>query len=187
MRRRSAPPSNPSENPAGSPSSSEPVFLVVGHLQRPHGVNGEIRMDIRTDFPERLRKGQTVYLGEEHTPITLTGLRSADTALLIRLEGVADRDQAALLRGKDISVQANSLPSLPEGEYYHHQLLGMQVVDEAGQTLGMLEEIIETGANDVYLVKSAEGVEQLLPAIAEVVLTVDVENRRMTVRPQTWN
>jgi 16S rRNA processing protein RimM len=161
--------------------------LVVGRLQRPHGVNGEIRMDIRTDFPERLSKGRTVYLGEEHTPVVLTGVRSADTVLLVRLEGVADRDQAALLTGKEVSVQAGSLPSLPEGDYYHHQLMGIQVVDESGQELGALEQIIETGANDVYVVKSADGKELLLPAIADVILSVDVENRRMAVRPQSWD
>jgi 16S rRNA processing protein RimM len=156
-------------------------------LQRPHGVNGEIRMDIRTDFPERLTEGHTVYLGEEHMPVILTGVRSADKVLLVRLEGVADRDQAALLTGKEISIQASSLPSLPEGEYYHHQLMGIQVVDESGQELGALEQIIETGANDVYVVKSADGKEQLFPAIADVILSVDLENRRMTIRPQSWD
>jgi 16S rRNA processing protein RimM len=144
-------------------------------------------MDIRTDFPERLHKGRTIYVGEEHSPVQLTGVRTADTALLIRLEGIADRDQAALLCGKEVSIQASSLPSLPDGEYYHHQLIGIQVVDEQGGELGTLEQIIETGANDVYVVKSAEGQEQLFPAIADVILNVDVENRRMTIRPQTWD
>ncbi len=161
--------------------------MVVGRLLRPHGVTGEIRMDIQTDFPERLRKGRTVYLGPEHYPVVLAAVRTAEKALLIRLEGIADRDQAALLRGKEVAVQADSLPKLPEGQYYHHQLLGLQVVDESGQALGVLDQILETGANDVYVVKPLEGPELLLPAIADVVQAVDLENRRMTVRPQSWD
>lgn len=187
MKRRSKPASDPAENNAGSPASSEPVFLVVGRLQRPHGVYGEIRMDVRTDFPERLHKGATLYLGAEHWPVKLAGLRSADKALLIRLEGIEDRDQAALLRGKEVAIQADSLPRLPEGEYYHHQLIGLRVVNETGEELGVLDQILETGANDVYLIKSEEGAELLLPAIADVILSVDLENRRMVVRPQSWD
>jgi 16S rRNA processing protein RimM len=187
MRRRGTSPSNPDETKSGSPSSSEPVFLVVGRLVRAHGVNGEIRMEVKTDFPERLRKGRTVYLGEEHWPVKLAGVRAADQALLIRLEGITDREQAALLRGKEVAVQAESLPKLPEGQYYHHQLIGIQVVDESGQELGVLDQILETGANDVYVIKPQEGPELLLPAIADVIQSVDIENRRMTVRPQTWD
>ena len=187
MKRRSDPSSSPSENNAGSPDSREPVFLVVGRLQRPHGVTGEIRMEIRTDFPERLRKGRTVYLGPEHYPVKLAAVRTADAALLIRLEGISDRDQAGLLRGKEVAVQADSLPNLPEGQYYHHQLIGLQVVDESGQDLGVLDQILETGANDVYVIKPAEGPELLIPAIEEVIQAVDLKKGRMTVRPQSWD
>ncbi len=186
MKRRSASPANLDQGNSGSRPSSEPVFLVVGRLLRPHGVDGEIRMEVLTDFPERLRKGRRVYLGAEHRPVKLAGVRGADHALLIRLEGIADRDQAELLRGKEVAIQTESLPSLPEGEYYHHQLIGLQVVDETGTDLGALDQILETGANDVYLVKTRDGAELLLPAIEEVVLNVDLENRRMTVRPQSW-
>jgi 16S rRNA processing protein RimM len=181
-------PSSPENEPkTGSPSSSEPGFLIVGRLMRPHGVTGELRMDVLTDFPERLHKGITLYLGPEHRPVEVTGLRPSDKALLIRLEGITDRDQAALLRGKEVSIQGGSLPELPEGEYYYHQLIGVQVVDESGAELGVLEQILETGANDVYVVKPESGPEVLLPAIESVILSVDVQNRRMTVRPQSWD
>jgi 16S rRNA processing protein RimM len=187
MRRRPTPPTQPNEPKAGSPPSSEPEFLIVGRIQRPHGVGGEIRMEVLTDFPERLRQGQTVYLGPEHRPVVLAGLRPIEGAMLIRVEGVSDRDQAALLRGNEISIQGGSLPKLPEGQYYHHQLIGIRVFDETGADLGVLEQILETGANDVYVVKPEEGAEVLLPAIEEVILSVDTEGRRMTVRPQRWD
>ena len=159
---------------------------MVGRLLRPHGVQGEIRMEILTDFPERLRKGRVVYVGGERRPYQLAEVRQADKALLVRLEGIADRGAAELVRGLEVCIEGSRLPGLEEGEYYYHQLIGMQVVDEAGRPLGVLEQILETGANDVYVVRPAEGAELLLPAIEEVILRVDVSDRRMTVRPQSW-
>ena len=179
--------SSASNNPTpGSPPISEPEFLLVGRLLRPHGVQGEIRMEVLTDFPERLRRGRTIYLGSDHRPFRLTGVRAADRALLIRLESIEDRDQAALLRGKEVSIESSGLPKLPEDEYYYHELIGLDVVDETGRSLGKLDQILETGANDVYLIKQADGHELLLPAIEEVILNVDVSARSMTVRPQNW-
>jgi 16S rRNA processing protein RimM len=69
--------------PAGSPSSGEPVFLAVGRLRRPHGVKGEILMDVLTDFPERLRRGTRLYIGEQHLPLTIRSARVANQALLV--------------------------------------------------------------------------------------------------------
>jgi len=83
-------------------------------------------------------------------------------------------------------VKAADLPRLPEGQYYHHQLLGLSVVDETGQVLGELAEILETGANDVYLVKTPLGKELLLPAIEDVILGVPLERKEMSVRPPDW-
>ncbi len=186
MRRKASTPSSSENSQTGSQPSGEPVFLIVGRLLRPHGVQGEIRMEVLTDFPERLRKGRRIYLSPEHRPFTLEGVRTADQALLIRLEGIGDRNDAELLRGQEVSIEASRLPELPEDEYYYHQLIGMLVVDEEGKELGTLEQILETGANDVYVIKSQTGAELLLPAIEDVILQVDVANRLMTVRPQNW-
>lgn len=186
MTRNPAPRKPSSEPETGSPRPSEPVFLVIGRLLRPHGVLGEIRMEVLTDFPERLRKGKTIYLGKQHKPAVLETLRWADRALLISIEGVSDRDEAALLRGLEVAVRSDSLPRLPEDHYYHHELIGMEVVDEHGGQLGQLAQILETGANDVYIVRREVEPELLLPAIEDVILEVDVEHRRMTVRPQDW-
>ncbi len=171
----------------GSPQPGEPVFLAVGRLRRAHGIHGEILMDVLTDFPERLHAGKTIYLGDEHRPIKLTGVRRQHVALLVRLEGVEDGDATAPFRNLIVYVRAENLPALPEGEYYHHQLLGISVVDEAGQPVGFLTEIMETGANDVYMVVSPDGKETLLPAIEDVILEVNLERREMRVRLPEWN
>ncbi|RME87351.1 MAG: 16S rRNA processing protein RimM [Anaerolineae bacterium] len=176
MARTSALPEGDSGSPRG-----EPVYLVVGYLRRPHGVRGELLMEVHTDFPERLQPGVSVYVGEEHVPLRITGRRSHARGMLIAFDGIKTREQAAALRNQYVYVLAADRPPLPEGEYYHHQLLGLRVFDESGRLLGTLTEILETGANDVYIVRTSQGKELLLPAIEEVILDVDLTRREMRV------
>lgn len=171
---------------AGSPTPGEPAFLAVGRLRRPHGITGEILMDVLTGFPERLRQGKTVYAGEVHEPLRIVGIRGHNQELIVRFEGMNTPEEVGRLRNAMVFVKASEIPSLPEGEYYHHQLLGLTVVDETGRELGKLEQILETGANDVYVVKTVEGKELLLPAVDDVILEVNLERREVRVRPPEW-
>ena len=166
---------------SGSPSKGEPVYLAVGLLRRPHGVHGEILMEVYTDFPERLEDGTTVFLGAKHKPATIRHIRHHNEGLLFSFEGVDTPESAGLLRKQMVYVKTATRPALPAGQYYHHQMIGMTVVDDSGNELGQLTEIIETGANDVYVVLSGTGKELLLPSIKQVVLDVDVESNRMIV------
>jgi 16S rRNA processing protein RimM len=187
MRRRSQDPSNPSsETNSGSPASGEPVYLTIGKLRRSHGLEGDMVMDILTDFPERLRVGSIVFVGDAHEPMKIVSLRGHNRQLIIRLEGFNSPEETARLRNQDLFIQASTLPKLPEGEYYHHELLGLKAVDEAGQVLGELTQILETGANDVYLIRTADGKELLLPAVEEVVLNIHLEKGEMIVRPPEY-
>jgi len=172
-------------NETGSPTPGEPVFLVVGKLRRTHGVHGEIIMNVLTDFPQRLRPHKVVYVGPRHQAETIASVRAHGDALLIRFAGYDTCEQAGLLRNHFVYVKTEALPQLPEGEYYYHQLIGLRVMDEAGKDLGELAEILETGANDVYVVRGEQG-EVLLPAIEGVILEVDLERRSMRVRPPEW-
>jgi 16S rRNA processing protein RimM len=166
---------------AGSPQEGEPVFLAVGKLRRPHGVHGEIIMDVLTDFPERLQRGMTLYVGPDHQPLQLRSFRPHAAALLVAFEGYNTPEQAGELRNRLAFVPVADLPSLPEGEYYHHQLIGLQVVSEQGESLGKVAEILETGANDVYVVRTEAGVEILIPAVDEFILNIDLERGEMRV------
>ena len=166
---------------SGSPSKGEPVYLAVGLLRRPHGVHGEILMEVYTDFPERLEDGTTVFLGAKHKPAAIRHIRHHNEGLLFSFEGVDTPESAGLLRKQLVYVKTATRPALPAGQYYHHQMIGMTVVDDSGNELGKLTEIIETGANDVYVVLSGSGKELLLPSIKQVVLDVDVESNRMIV------
>jgi 16S rRNA processing protein RimM len=169
------------EPTAGSLSSGEPVFLAVGKLRRSHGVKGEMVMDIFTDFPERLKTGVRVFIGAQHTEQRIRSQRPNGSSLLIAFQGFSTPESVAELRNQVVFVRADDRPPLPEGEYYHHQLLGLRVVDEGGQTLGKLVEILSSPANDVYIVQPEAGTEILLPALKSVILNVDLEQRVMRV------
>jgi 16S rRNA processing protein RimM len=138
-------------------------------------------MDLHTDFPERLRSGRKLFVGEEHKPVTLSGVRPHAKGMLVKLKGVETPEDAVPFRNQWVYVKATDVPSLPEGKLYQHELFGFTVVDENGNTLGELVEIIETGANDVYVVRNESGKEILLPAIPAVILETDPARRLMRV------
>jgi 16S rRNA processing protein RimM len=167
---------------SGSPPSGEPEYLLVGKLRRPHGLRGDLVMEIVTDFPERLKPGTPVFIGEQHHSGKILDTRQHAHGLLIRFEGVDTPEKAGLLRNEGVYVSAANRPSLPEGTFYHHELLGLKVIDDQDVLLGHLNEILLTGANDVYVVQTPEGKELLLPVIDSVVLGIDVVARTIRVR-----
>jgi 16S rRNA processing protein RimM len=171
---------NPAQAGSGSPAG-EPVYLVIGFLRRPHGLRGEIIMDLHTDFPERLKRGRRVFVGEAHRSMSLEGVRPHGKGVLIKLRGVDNSEEAGLYRNQWVSVKTADVPALPVGQVYQYQLLGLSVLDERDIRLGQITEIIETGANDVYVVTDDSGHELLLPAIPSVILELDMDRRIMHV------
>jgi 16S rRNA processing protein RimM len=170
--------------PTGSPSPGEPVYLAVGRLRRTHGLKGEIVCEILTDFPERLRKGALVYLGDDRLPLSIRSRRNHQNHLLLAFDGYHTSEEAGALRNQIVYVLANDRPALPEGEYYHHQLLGLAVVTEDGRSLGRVVEILETGgASDVLVVRPDFGPQALIPVVEEFVPRIDLQAGVITVRP----
>jgi len=165
----------------GSPKFDEPDFLLVGILRHPHGLKGEMLVSVMTDFPERIQPGVTLLMGTDHKPVTVAGVRQHNKGSLILFEEFQQREDLAGLQNQGLFVRVEDLPALPEGEYYQHQLLGLQVVSDEGRELGRLVEFIETGANDVLVVRPSEGKDILLPDIDEVVLEIDLEGKQITV------
>jgi 16S rRNA processing protein RimM len=167
---------------AGSPKEGEPVYLAVGLLRKPHGLNGDLLMEIYTDFPDRIRPGTTIFAGDKYQLLKITRRRPHNDGLILGFEGITTPEEAGNYRATVAYVPTADRPALPEGEYYHHEIIGLTVVDdESGKELGQLTEIIETGANDVYVVKRAQGSDILLPAIKDVILGVDLPAKRMMV------
>ncbi len=169
------------DNAPGSPSTGEPDFLAVGKLRRPHGVRGEILMDVYTDFPERLLPGVVLYAGDQYKRLHLRSARWHGSALLVAFEEYSGREEVGELRNHVVYVPTGTRPPLPEGEFYHHQLIGMSVVEENGNLLGVVTEILETGANDILIVKTLESREVLLPVIDEVILAIDLARNEVRV------
>ena len=167
-------------NLSGSPTG-EPLYLSVGFLRRPHGLRGEIIMDLHTDFPERMKAGRKLFVGDDHKPMTLESVRVHAKGLLVKFKDIETTEAAGLFRNQWVFIKATDAPPLPEGKIYQYQLIGFKVVDENENSLGTLAEILETGANDVYVVKDDAGKELLLPAIPSVILDLDAVRRLIRV------
>ncbi len=165
---------------SGSPKG-EPVYLTVGFLRRPHGLRGEIIMDLHTDFPERLKRGRKMFVSEDYKPVTIQSVREHQNGVLIKFADIDTHDDAGQFRNQWVYVKARDVPALPEGRIYQYQLFGFKVVDENDNVLGELVEILETGANNVYVVKDESGRELLLPNIPSVILDLDTGRRLMRV------
>ncbi len=170
----------------GSPQSGGPVFLTIGKLQRTHGVKGEIIMEIMTDFPENIVPGNIVYIGNSQKEYEVATVRPTADKMLISFKGLTDCDQVSILRNQIVSIKTVDANQLPEGEYYHHEIIGMTVVEEDGTLVGIISEILVTGANDVYVIKKENGEELLLPAIRDAVRSIDRGSRKMVVRLPEW-
>ena len=139
-------------------------------------------MEVLTDFPERLKAGKTLYLGDVRTPAELVRLRRHQDQLIIHLAGYSTPEEVSELRNQLVYVRTQDVPPLPQGEYYHHQLVGLQVVDEQGETLSTIQEILETGANDVLITRTPTGKELLIPVIESVVLKIDLAQGLVQVK-----
>lgn len=162
---------------------TQPRFLVIGQVTKPHGVRGEMRVLPLTDRPERFSWLEEVFLGEDgERRATVLAARLHQGFVLLKLEGYDSRDDAETLRGTKLTVSEDLAIPLEEGEYYLRDLLGMDVVTEEGAQLGALEDVIETGANNVFVVRGDQG-ELLLPDIPDVIIDIDFEQKLMTIRP----
>ena len=139
-------------------------------------------MKIITAYPERLLQFETLYVGPEYRPYTLRRMRRHSDGMIVRLEGISDRNTAETLRGMFVHISIDDAIPLEEGEYYLFQIEGIRViVEDTEQELGRLTGVIETGANDVYVVTTPDDREILIPAIPEVIRQVDTITGVMTV------
>lgn len=150
---------------------------------RAHGVRGEVSVTILTDFPERFETIEWVFIGDEFEAeaYRLESHRWHKQNVLLTLAGVTDRLAADKLRGQLVQVPFEEAMPLPEGDFYLFELVGLQVFTVDGEYLGVIEEILETGANDVLVVKTQAQAEILLPSIPDVVKSVEPDAGRVLV------
>lgn len=163
--------------------------VVVGRLGRPHGVRGEVSVEVRTDEPERrLAPGTTLGCrrpgsgpAAARAALTVASARRHGDRLLVRFEGVADRDAAEALRGVLLVrvVDATERPEDPE-EFYDHQLVGLAVRTAAGRDAGVVADVVHAGAQDLLVVRR-EDQERLVPFVSALVPRVDLDERVVVV------
>lgn len=164
--------------PKAAPSSPAPV--LVGVVRRPYGQGGEVRVNELSDYPQRFAPGATIAIAGDAFMIARS--RRVKRVRVLKLEGVDTREAAAALANQDIHVDAAELQPLPEGVYYHYDLIGMAVETADGAELGEVTEIVATGANDVIVIEGTGG-QVLAPLIADVVKRVDTAGRRLVIDP----
>ncbi len=137
-------------------------------------------MQLAPEYEGVLDGIEQIYLDNTERPHRVLSRRAHQGGILVRLDGIVTRNAAEAVRGARVIVRVGDLPELLPGEYYAYQLIGLRVVSESGEALGELSEVLRTGSNDVYVVKTAAG-ELVLPAIESVVRKIDLEAGTMTV------
>ncbi len=157
--------------------------IIVGQIGAPHGVKGEVRVTPQTDFPERFERLKTVYVGEGAT-LTISRVRYHKQFVILKFDGLDDRDQVELLKNKLISIDKKDLMPLPDGRYYIFDIVGLEVYDLTGVRLGKIKEVLHTGSNDVYVVEREAEQPLLIPALKQVVHKIDLPAGRMMVELQ---
>ena len=156
-------------------------YLECGKIVATHGLRGEVKVLPWCDGPEALLPFGTLYLDRGATALAVEKARAAKNMVLVKFRGYDSPEAVQPLRGKVLYLDREE-DSLEEGQYYIQDLIGLTVVDAgSGQVYGTLQDVTETGANDVYVVETEEGKEVLLPAIPSCILKVSVEEARMTV------
>ena len=156
--------------------------IKVGEITGAHGIKGMLKVEPLTDNPfERFAVGAKLWLEKPAKEAEVESMQVHKGLLLVKLKGIEDRDAAHALLHTYIKIDKSALAALPEGQYYHFDLIGLQVY-EGEEALGEIVDIFPTGANDIYVVKAKpEAKELLLPALKSIVKKIDVSNGRMEV------
>jgi 16S rRNA processing protein RimM len=155
--------------------------VAVGRINGAWGLRGHVKVTSLTTNPRRFQPGSVLLIDGE--PREILDVATPKGYPCVQFEGCTSRSAADSLRGTLIEIDESDLPKLAEGEYYTHQLVGLIVVTRDGDEVGRLDEVLRTGANDVYLVRRKGRRDVLIPAIEDVVRSVDLTAGRMTIEP----
>lgn len=168
-------------NKYSPPDSDEPWELLIGEIVAPQGLKGEVKVYPHTDFPERFRElqqiGMQLNVKQPIKIVTIQQVRVQERKIVLKLENIDSIDAAEALRGIRLYIPRSWAVELTDGEYYHHQLIGLQVITTDGDILGPIIEIWPTGANDVYETTLA-----MIPATKEFIREINLTEGRMVVQ-----
>ena len=157
---------------------TSPGFVAVGQVSMSQGVLGDLRVVVSSSYPERFAPGQILYL--KNHPYRIQRASRQGATVVVKLEGIDSMPESRRLRGAVVAVPESEVPSPPDGQYYYFQIIDMDVYTVHDEYLGRVYEILNTHANDVYVVRQGRQ-EVLIPALSNVVVKVDLGRRRITV------
>ena len=159
-------------------------MLRIGAVIKPHGIRGEVKVWPTTDDPGRFDELSELILskGGSESVFSVSEVKHFKNIVILKLYGIDSMEEAEKLRGADLYVTRDQAVPLSEGEYYIGDIIGMRVRTEEGEELGVITDVIDTAANDVYTVRREGRKDLLIPAIKQCILDVDVEAELMTVR-----
>ena len=158
-------------------------ILQVGIITSTHGIRGEVKVFPTTDDVRRFKRLKEVILdtGKEKKTLEIESVKFFKQFAILKFKGFDDINEVERFRQKSLYVTRKNAVRLNRDEYFIADLIGLSVLDEEGKTLGTVKDVMETGANDVYIIDMTDGRELLLPAIKQCILQVDVENGFMKV------
>lgn len=158
-------------------------FISIGQIVNTHGIKGEVKVYPLTDDTKRFKKLKKVYIDGEERNILSCKLKP--TTVVLKIEGIDSIEEGNKYRNKYLEVERENAVNLPEGRYFVIDIIGCSVEDTNGENIGKVYDVMETGSNDVYVVKGEK--EILIPAIEYVVTNIDIENKLITIKPlEMW-
>lgn len=158
-------------------------LLQVGVISSTHGVRGEVKVFPTTDDVKRFKKLKQVILdtGREHLPLEVESVKFFKQFAILKFKGINNINDIEKYKGKSLLVDRKNAVKLQKNEYFIADMIGLTVFTEDGAEFGELKDVLETGANDVYVIESLKHGEVLVPAIKQCILEVDIENRKMVI------
>ena len=166
------------------PEQIETEWATIGKVVALFGVHGELKVSLLSDIPNRFAELRVAYLGPDHIRHVIKSVRPyKGEMILLGLEHVNDATTAEALRNLDICIPLAELAKLPPGSYYQHDIIGLRVFTLGGYDVGEIIDVMITGSNDVYVVKTAAGKQVLIPAIRDVIKEIDLARHTMRIDP----
>lgn len=159
-------------------------LLRIGVISNTHGIKGEVKVFPTTDDPKRFKLLKTVILdtGKENIELEVQSVRFFKNLVILKFKGIDNINEIEKYKGKDLLVSREDAVPLEENEYFIYDIIGADVVTEEGDVLGVLTEVLTTGANDVYVVETKEGKELLLPVIDDCILDIDIDGKKVVAK-----
>ena len=153
--------------------------IKIGQITGAVGIKGEVKVYDYGEDPERYRDFSRVIIDDNAYEILQAGTRK--NLVVLRLDGISDRNEAEKMRGKDVYISEDELPELPEGTYYIKDLISFDVADENGEKVGVLKDILTSSAQRLYVVETENG-DRYVPGVDEYILDIDTDNRVITIK-----